>query len=144
MARGVAGEARAGTRLAPGAPEHDRPGCRAVFSREWGYTALSRHRTSVRFYVSATPTFLNETPPPLQAGADLTSKVARMLAQSRAKHLAANRVRSASRRYGEVDALAASEQKRWYHAPEQPALRRGRDPLAGIDRGHDRGIGLEA
>ena len=27
--------------------------------REWGYTALSRHRAEARFYVSGTPTFLN-------------------------------------------------------------------------------------
>ncbi len=44
--------------------------------REWGYTALSRHRDEARFYVSATPTFLNETPPPLQAGEDVARRVA--------------------------------------------------------------------
>lgn len=107
-------------------------------SREWGYTALSRHRTEARFYVSAAPTFLNETPPPLQAGNDVTGKVARMLAQSRAKHLAATHV---MRR----DPATPDERERrlWLRAPEQPALSRARDPLAGIDRGHERGIGLE-
>ena len=30
--------------------------------REWGYTALSRHRIEARFYVTATPTYLNEPP----------------------------------------------------------------------------------
>jgi hypothetical protein len=116
-------------------------------SREWGYTALSRHRSYARFYVSATPTFLNETSPPLQAGDDVTSNVAQMLAQSGAKHLAASRVRRPSQRdderLGEVDARVERAPSGWRRAPEQPALCRGRDPLAGIDRGHGRGIGLE-
>jgi hypothetical protein len=107
-------------------------------SREWGYTALSRHRTDARFYVSATPTFLNETPPPLQAADDITSKVARMLAQSHAKHLAATHAR-----HHEPGTGDEREQRPWLRAPEQPALCRARDPLAGIDRSHDRGIGLE-
>jgi ATP-dependent exoDNAse (exonuclease V) alpha subunit len=105
-------------------------------SREWGYTALSRHRIEARFYVSATPTFLNETPAPLQAGADVTSKVALMLAQSRAKHLATTHTRRP-----EPGTRDQHEQGLWRRAPEQPALCRARDPLAGIDR--DRGIGLE-
>jgi hypothetical protein len=116
-------------------------------SREWGYTALSRHRSYARFYVSATPTFLNETPPSLQAGEEVTSKVARMLAQSRAKHLAASLIRRPAQgedeRPGAVDAHVERERTRWSRAPEQPALSRARDPLAGIDRGHERGIGLE-
>jgi hypothetical protein len=115
--------------------------------REWGYTALSRHRTSAHFYVRATPTFLNETPPPLHAGEEVTSKVARLLAQSRPKHLAATLVRRPTRSDDErtdgVNAHVERQRTRWSRAPEQPALCRGRDPLAGIDRGHERGIGLE-
>ena len=34
--------------------------------REWAYTALSRHRDEARFYVTATPTFLNRAPEPLR------------------------------------------------------------------------------
>ena len=34
--------------------------------REWGYTALSRHRHEARFYVTATPDFLNAAPEPLR------------------------------------------------------------------------------
>ena len=60
--------------------------------REWGYTALSRHRIEARFYVTATPTYLNEPPAPLEAGADVTGKVARMLGGSGAKTLAAGDV----------------------------------------------------
>jgi ATP-dependent exoDNAse (exonuclease V) alpha subunit len=56
--------------------------------REWGYTALSRHRTEARFYISATPTFLNRTGSALQAGLDVTATVARMLEASRAQRLA--------------------------------------------------------
>jgi hypothetical protein len=62
--------------------------------REWGYTALSRHRDEARFYVSATPTFLNEAPAPLQARDDVTRHVSRMLATSHAEHLALNGVTS--------------------------------------------------
>jgi conjugative relaxase-like TrwC/TraI family protein len=56
--------------------------------REWGYTAMSRHRTEARFYVSAQPRFLNQAPEPLTSGDDLIGAVERMLADSRAEHLA--------------------------------------------------------
>ena len=55
--------------------------------REWGYTALSRHRDAARFYLTATPDFLNAAPEPLR-DADIPHRVARMLDQSRAEHLA--------------------------------------------------------
>ncbi len=55
--------------------------------REWGYTALSRHGDAARFYVTATPDFLNEAPEPLR-DADLPRRVARMLEASRAEYLA--------------------------------------------------------
>ncbi len=58
--------------------------------REWGYTALSRHRDTARFYVSATPAFLNEPRPALETGDDVTQRVVDMLAASRAQHLALN------------------------------------------------------
>jgi Ti-type conjugative transfer relaxase TraA len=58
--------------------------------REWGYTALSRHRIDSRFYVTATATYLNQPPAALQPGADATAKVARMLAPSGAKTIAAD------------------------------------------------------
>lgn len=56
--------------------------------REWGYTALSRHRESARFYVSATPAFLNAAGPALEAGPDATRIVRHMLEPSRAQDLA--------------------------------------------------------
>ena len=55
--------------------------------REWGYTALSRHRDMARFYLTATPDFLNAAAEPLRE-ADLPRRVARMLQASRAEHLA--------------------------------------------------------
>ncbi len=55
--------------------------------REWGYTALSRHRDAARFYVTATPAFLNAVPEPL-SDADVPRRVARMLQESRAEHVA--------------------------------------------------------
>jgi ATP-dependent exoDNAse (exonuclease V) alpha subunit len=62
--------------------------------REWGYTALSRHRHTARFYISATPTFLNQAPPALQIGDDLTGRVIAMLDDSRAQHLALEAMRA--------------------------------------------------
>ena len=56
--------------------------------REWGYTALSRHRSEARFYVSATPTFLNQPAEPLTTARDVTSAVTRMLASTRAQRAA--------------------------------------------------------
>ena len=58
--------------------------------REWGYTALSRHRIEARFYVTATPTYVNQPPAPLEPGPAVTAKVARMLAGSGAKTIAAH------------------------------------------------------
>jgi ATP-dependent exoDNAse (exonuclease V) alpha subunit len=59
--------------------------------REWGYTALSRHRESARFYISATPAFLNAAGPALEAGPDATRIVRHMLETSRAQDLAVAR-----------------------------------------------------
>jgi conjugative relaxase-like TrwC/TraI family protein len=77
--------------------------------REWGYTALSRHREAARFYVSATPTFLNETPPALQASDDVNGRVAGMLGQSRAEHLALNGIRRDHGRERLIEGLEAAE-----------------------------------
>ena len=55
---------------------------------EWAYTALSRHRDEARFYVTASPTFLNQAPEPLRTDDDVAGAVARMLDDSRAEHLA--------------------------------------------------------
>src|SRR5207253_1582833 len=49
--------------------------------REWGYSALSRHRDSARFYISATPTFLNQAPPALQSSGQISGRVALILSQ---------------------------------------------------------------
>ncbi len=55
--------------------------------REWGYTALSRHREEARFYVAASPTFLNVAPDPLRSD-DVSAEAALMLRDSRAEQLA--------------------------------------------------------
>ncbi len=60
--------------------------------REWAYTALSRHRDEARFYVTATPTFLNRAPEPLRTKDDVADAVTRMLDDSRAEHLASHGV----------------------------------------------------
>jgi len=64
--------------------------------REWGYTALSRHREEVRFYVSATPDTLNRPASLLQGDQDATREAVRMLATSRATARARWRGASAS------------------------------------------------
>jgi hypothetical protein len=55
---------------------------------EWGYTALSRHREEARFYVSATPAFLNRATVPVSIVADTARDVTRTLSASRAQRLA--------------------------------------------------------
>jgi hypothetical protein len=79
--------------------------------REWGYTALSRHREAARFYVSATPTFLNETPAALQAGDDVTGRVAGLLGHSRAEQLALNGIRRDHGRERLIDDLETAERR---------------------------------
>lgn len=73
--------------------------------REWGYTALSRHHEEVRFYVSATPDTLNRPTSPLQHDQDAAREAVRMLATSRAQHLALDGVGPHLRRA--IDPLAA-------------------------------------
>ena len=79
--------------------------------REWGYTALSRHRDEARFYVSATPTFLNAGPPPLEAGDDVARRVVDMLQQSRAEQLALNGVRPDHRAERLVDEIEVADKR---------------------------------
>jgi ATP-dependent exoDNAse (exonuclease V) alpha subunit len=91
--------------------------------REWGYTALSRHRIEARFYVTATPTYLNEPAAPLLSSADVTAKVARLVGSSRAKALADREVDEERERRRAIDArlrwlLAEHASTRW--------IRRGR------------------
>lgn len=80
--------------------------------REWGYTALSRHRDEARFYVTALPTFLNVAPKPLR-DENVTSRVALMLAESRAEHLALHGI--------EHDHLAPVLNEQLNHANERLA-----------------------
>ncbi|MGH2900435.1 MAG: hypothetical protein ACRDMZ_17300, partial [Solirubrobacteraceae bacterium] len=64
----------------------------AELYREWGYTALSRHRGEARFYITTRQDFLNQAPEPLRDG-DIPLHVAQMLADSCAEHLALDRTR---------------------------------------------------
>jgi conjugative relaxase-like TrwC/TraI family protein len=94
--------------------------------REWGYTALSRHRQDSRFYVTGRREFLNEPATPLEAGPQASRRVVRLLTISRAKSL-------------------AFERSSWSH-PERPHLVPARDPLdrilSGPERSRDLGLGL--
>lgn len=60
--------------------------------REWGYTALSRHRHEARFYVATGCEFLNK-PPELLRDGDVPIHVAQMLRDSRAERLAVDHAR---------------------------------------------------
>jgi hypothetical protein len=84
--------------------------------REWGYTALSRHRDEARFYVSARQDFLNQAPAPLTSDGDLSGQVDRMLTVSRAEHLALDGFPRG------IDAYAVADE-----------LREARERLAGVE-----------
>jgi hypothetical protein len=105
--------------------------------REWGYTALSRHRAEARFYVSAVPTFLNEPAEPLRTPDDVTDVVMRMLDESRAEQLAhhgaPNRELEHARLAEIEDGLRADWQRRDRLRWHQRARRRR------LDRAVDRG-----
>jgi Ti-type conjugative transfer relaxase TraA len=77
--------------------------------REWGYTALSRHREEARFYVSATPAFLNESRTPLESGVGTARSVGRVLRASRAQSLALDGVTTDPMRDLLVDSLKQAE-----------------------------------
>ena len=70
-------------------------------SREWGYTALSRHRQQARFYTSAQPAFVNQPAPALIATDDVEHHVIRALSRSDSKQTAESR--HAMRREEELD-----------------------------------------
>jgi ATP-dependent exoDNAse (exonuclease V) alpha subunit len=121
--------------------------------REWGYTALSRHRTEARFYVSAQPYFLNQAPEPLTSGDELVGAVERMLANSRAEHLAshgmdrdyarerlqARAAQAAAERVSCEKRLAALAEEREATHWWQRAERRDLDGIrADFERAHDR------
>ena len=116
--------------------------------REWGYTALSRHRHDARFYVSATPTFLNEAPAPLQARENVSSTVTRMLEASRAKNLASNGIEQSltaeldqtRRQLRQIESRLAvlrgeHERTRWYQRARRTDVERLIDECKG-DRRH--------
>lgn len=67
--------------------------------REWGYTALSRHRQDARFYVTASPDFLNEVP---NRDVPAHMAVARQLGDSRAQRLARDPLVDLDRRARDV------------------------------------------
>ena len=56
--------------------------------REWGYTALSRHRDEARYYISAPKPFINREPQPLDNADQLTFSIADALEDSRRNELA--------------------------------------------------------
>lgn len=60
-------------------------------SREWGYTALSRHRQQARFYTSVRPAFVNQPAPALIATDDVEHHVVRALGRSDSKQTAESR-----------------------------------------------------
>jgi CRP-like cAMP-binding protein len=99
--------------------------------RKRGYTALSRHTTEARFYVSATPAFLNRSDQSLHVGRGTTRQIARMLGASRAQRLALDGTTPDPQRSLIVDEL---DEARRYLATidaEVAALERARTTFAG-------------
>jgi ATP-dependent exoDNAse (exonuclease V) alpha subunit len=56
--------------------------------REWGYTALSRHRDEARYYIAAPKPFINREPQPLDNAEQLKFSLADALENSRRDELA--------------------------------------------------------
>jgi ATP-dependent exoDNAse (exonuclease V) alpha subunit len=56
--------------------------------REWGYTALSRHRDQSTYYLAAPKTFVNREPAPLDSPEQLTVSLEQNLADTRRHELA--------------------------------------------------------
>jgi conjugative relaxase-like TrwC/TraI family protein len=65
--------------------------------REWGYTALSRHRAEARFYVTAPRPFLNREPERLVTDEAVVEQLTAMLGAERAQDLASDSVPAARR-----------------------------------------------
>jgi Ti-type conjugative transfer relaxase TraA len=102
--------------------------------REWGYTALSRHRDEARFYVSATPAFLNESRDPVRTDADTTRTVSRMLRASRAQRLALDGVATDPMRGLLADALKNARNELSAIDARVAAFDRERDRLRWYER----------
>ena len=105
--------------------------------REWGYTALSRHRDEARFYVSATPDTLNRPPSLMHSDQEVAREAARMLATSRAQALAVENAEPQLRRAADpLAALGPRQINPTRERPPQPGLERDRDahPEIGIGR----------
>ncbi|WP_372789143.1 MobF family relaxase [Paraconexibacter sp.] len=106
--------------------------------REWGYTALSRHRYESRFYLSASPQFLNEAPAPLHTDRDAAAQVVRTLDGSRAEHLALthhHRDPRLDRRDRDQHRLDELDRRRdALHQQRERTARFRRGALAAIDR----------
>ena len=103
--------------------------------REWGYTALSRHTMEARFYVSATPPFLNRSDQSLHVGRGTTRQVARMLGASRAQRLALDGTTPDPQRSLMVDELDEVRRHLAMIDAEVAALERARDRLRWYERG---------
>ena len=111
--------------------------------REWGYTALSRHRKEARFFVSATPAFLNRSTVPLTAAADPTREAHRTRWYERAAR------RELERRIGGLGATASALAERLTRevdarrVPAASQLSQAIDPLSGIEpRARDLAAGV--
>lgn len=95
-------------------------------SREWGYTALSRHCDEAHFYVSARPEFLNEPAAPLTTPDDISSAVYEALVTSRSKQV------SVGLADGEHAAMAQEvESTSWFRVSARAELRETAERLAG-------------
>ena len=100
-----------------------------------GYTALSRHTREARFYVSATPAFLNRSGQSLHVGRGTTRQVARMLGASRAQRLAVDGTAPDPQRSLIADELDEARRHLATIDAEVAALERARDRLRWYERG---------
>ena len=102
--------------------------------REWGYTALSRHRAEARLYVSGTPAFLNRGDDAARSDVDVTGVVTGMLVGSRAQPLALEGVASEPRHDPLVSELGRARHELTYIDGQLEALRAARSGLRWYQR----------
>jgi Ti-type conjugative transfer relaxase TraA len=112
--------------------------------REWGYTAMSRHRDEARFYVTAPEPYLNVRARSVARQEELAETVARLFDSSEQQELA---LVALERTPGAVDVLDRIEDAAHLeeHAIERAAaLNAERDALSLLRRGRRRDLDREA
>ena len=95
--------------------------------REWGYTALSRHRDSAHFYVTAPASFLNREALDLAQEEDLLEMIERTIDGSHRKELAVEAIERDPCAVRDFHQLDEAQERQRAHAARLVALRDQRE-----------------